>query len=125
MSIAALCRAAGVNDKAITRMLNKEHEPSIDAISAVAKVFNKEAWELIHPDGGVEGTDLRSALRTVVGALDKLEGERRNSAEHRLHALIDLSDSQKGFDFAITALTDPGGASSDSIGSDATGTHGR
>lgn len=124
MSKAALARSASVDEKTVARILDKQNEPSLDKVSAVAKVFSKDPWELIHPECGAADLGLAAALKRVISALDQLQGAQRVAAENRLHQLIDLPDSAKGLEKALEALNQSGGASSNWGGLGATGTHG-
>ena len=41
---------AKVNQKTIGRILHKTNEPTLEAVSAIAKAFGLECWQLLTPD---------------------------------------------------------------------------
>jgi len=81
-----LGKAARCDPKTITRILAKTNEPSLETVSGLAKFFDRQPWQLIHPD-----LDTSQAAQPTIGqAVDILARELSTLASEPQKSVADL-----------------------------------
>ena len=54
LSQAAVAKGAGLDQRTIGRILNKEHSPAVAQVEKLATFFGKEMWQLMTPALGAD-----------------------------------------------------------------------
>lgn len=96
----------------VARIKNGVANPELRSLEALASVFKKQTWQLLHPDlsDAVENLasdqSLDKALEVVAKALQGKSREKREIAAERLRQFALSPDSATGFEDALFALID-------------------
>lgn len=73
-----LGKAAGIDQKTVWRIVNKKNEPTLEQLSAIAKAYRVEPWQLLVP--GMDATNL-PVLQPVTAAERELYKRLKETVE--------------------------------------------
>lgn len=114
-----LGKAAKCDPKTITRILAKTNEPSLETVSGLAKFFDKQPWQLVHPDlweAHAAPPTIGQALDVLVHELAALPGESQKGVADLLFRLSLAPDSAITRDALSKAFAIPDGAGHTPLG---------
>lgn len=109
-----------VGRSTVQRVKDAQTTVNLDYIEVFAKVFQKEPWQLLHPQLGESGPHadsspsptLAQALEVVATKLNFLTDDQREMVAQRLQTLARAPDSQRARE-AVLATLEPSAQESD------------